>query len=284
MRQIFLVLWICLSMTTLCFSSEIVLKSGQKLQGKIVEKTEQYIKFDSGIGMSVTYYMDEISSLDGQEVQTLAPAAKVSQPSVEAPIVTASKILPKEEVSAPKEEAIPQSPMEPVSMVIADQANPIVFPSQSSADTNTTTQKKIFKKSTNMKLNGKFPVALGFGILVAILLFVVLFYFLFTFPRYKIALKLNTQPAWLAWIPLVHYYLMCKMANRPYWILLVYGLVFIPFIGIIFAIISLFVTIYIWVGIIKALGRPAWMGVLIIVPLVNLIFIWYLALSTESKV
>lgn len=50
---------------TLVFADEVVLKSGQKVEGKITEQTDKYVKIDSGIGMAVTYYTDEIDSIMG---------------------------------------------------------------------------------------------------------------------------------------------------------------------------------------------------------------------------
>ena len=52
---------------TMVFASEVVLKSGQKLEGKIVEQTDKYVKFDSGVGVVTTYYIDEIDNIDGKK-------------------------------------------------------------------------------------------------------------------------------------------------------------------------------------------------------------------------
>jgi len=45
----------------------IVLKSGQTIEGKITEKTGQYIKIDVS-GVAVPYFLDEIKSVDGGAV------------------------------------------------------------------------------------------------------------------------------------------------------------------------------------------------------------------------
>jgi len=55
---------------SLVLANEIVLKSGQKLEGKIVEQTDKYVKLDYGVGVITTYYSDEIDAIDGQRVQT----------------------------------------------------------------------------------------------------------------------------------------------------------------------------------------------------------------------
>jgi hypothetical protein len=64
----------------LALASEIVLKSGQKLEGKIVERTDKYIKFDSDIGLVLTYYADEIDTVDGQKFQDLVSPTPVVAP------------------------------------------------------------------------------------------------------------------------------------------------------------------------------------------------------------
>jgi len=64
---------------SLVSASEVILKSGQKLEGKIVEQTDKYIKIDTGIGLSVTYYRDEIDKINTQQAHTPAPVAPPAQ-------------------------------------------------------------------------------------------------------------------------------------------------------------------------------------------------------------
>lgn len=59
-------------MPSFVVASEVVLKTGQVLEGKIIEQTDQYIRIDAGIGMSVTFYSDEIDTVDGRKLQALA--------------------------------------------------------------------------------------------------------------------------------------------------------------------------------------------------------------------
>ncbi len=47
----------------LCLAETIQLKSGKKVEGKILEQTDQYIKVDTGLGVTVTYYQDEIEQM-----------------------------------------------------------------------------------------------------------------------------------------------------------------------------------------------------------------------------
>jgi len=53
----------CLSFLSLSFSETILLKSGQKVEGRIIEKTGKYVKLEFQ-GVELVYYNDEIASID----------------------------------------------------------------------------------------------------------------------------------------------------------------------------------------------------------------------------
>jgi len=59
------------------------------------------------------------------------------------------------------------------------------------------------------------------------------------------------------------------------------GLAFIPFIG---SIIILVLFIVIWMGICEQCGKPNWLGVLTVIPLVSFILLGYLAFSKSKKI
>ena len=83
------------------------------------------------------------------------------------------------------------------------------------------------------------------------------------------AKKKNIPHSWFAWIPILNIYLMCQIAQKPAWWIVLY---FIPFVNII-------VAIFLFVGIAKAFGKSGWFAVLMILPIVNL-FAWgHLAFS-----
>lgn len=52
-----------LLLTSFSFAEIIKTKSGKIIEGKIVERTNEYIKADIGIGMPITYFLDEIESI-----------------------------------------------------------------------------------------------------------------------------------------------------------------------------------------------------------------------------
>jgi len=50
-----------------CFSATIELNSGEKIEGQIIERTDEYIKVDY-FGVPINYSFDEIRSIDGQSL------------------------------------------------------------------------------------------------------------------------------------------------------------------------------------------------------------------------
>ena len=48
------------------YAETVILKSGKTVEGKLIEKTNMYIKIDLQ-GVPVTYFLDEIESIDGKK-------------------------------------------------------------------------------------------------------------------------------------------------------------------------------------------------------------------------
>jgi hypothetical protein len=109
----------------------------------------------------------------------------------------------------------------------------------------------------------------GAGAALAILLIAAAVYCYFAISLQVMARKTGTPNGWMAWIPILNAYLLCKVGGKPGWWLLLF---LIPVISIIFAIL-------VWMGVAEARGKPGWVGILIIVPFVNLFIPGYLAFS-----
>ena len=92
-------------------------------------------------------------------------------------------------------------------------------------------------------------------------------YVYFAYCFQLIAQKTNTPDGWMAWVPILNIYLMCMVAKRPGWWLI---LVFIPFINLI-------IFVILWMDVAKARGKPGWLGILLLVPIVNLVLPGYIA-------
>lgn len=84
-----------------------------------------------------------------------------------------------------------------------------------------------------------------------------------------IAEKTNTENSWYAWVPILNIYLMCKIAGKPGWWLILF---FIPLVNIV-------IFIIVAMRIAEARGKPGWIGIIWIVPFVGLIVPGYLAFA-----
>lgn len=84
-----------------------------------------------------------------------------------------------------------------------------------------------------------------------------------------IAKKTNTENGWLAWIPFANIFLAANIAKKTIiWPILC----LIPVVNIVAGIV-------IAMGVAEARGKESWLGVLMIIPGVNLVVLGYLAFS-----
>jgi len=89
----------------------------------------------------------------------------------------------------------------------------------------------------------------------------------------RIAQKAQAERSWLAWVPVGNLFLMCRLASTsPWWVLLC----LIPYVGFLFSIILA-------CRVPRALGITGGSRFLMIVPLVNLLYLGYLAFRQEPS-
>lgn len=111
------------------------------------------------------------------------------------------------------------------------------------------------------------------GILITILIFTSIYYIYMAICLLKIAKKTRTPDAWFAWVPILNFFLMTNIAKKPGWWVLLF---FIPFINLI-------IGILVWMEISKAVGKPEWLGILMIITPINFIIPGYLAFSKSQN-
>jgi len=93
-----------------------------------------------------------------------------------------------------------------------------------------------------------------------------------------IAKKTKTKYAWLAWIPVANIYLMTQIADVPWWTMLFLIFAMIPMFG---PVLVIGLTIYWWWNIAEKRKMPGWLGILMAVPVVNLVVIGIIAWSKK---
>ena len=124
-------------------------------------------------------------------------------------------------------------------------------------------------------------MALGAAFVLFVVILVLAIYVYFAIALMAIAKKTNTEPAWLAWIPIANVYLMIKIAGLEWW--WIFGLL-LPIVPILGTLAELVWTVYIWWKISMKRGYPGWWGILMLIPVVNLIMVGIIAWKEPSGV
>jgi hypothetical protein len=113
----------------------------------------------------------------------------------------------------------------------------------------------------------------GLGMLMIVFYIVpILFYLLICYCIFRIAKKLDVPAPWLAFIPFVQVWTIVSCAGKPWWWII---LLLIPVVGFI-------AGILIWMSITENLGRNKLLGLLMLLPLINLVIIIILAFSKSE--
>lgn len=107
----------------------------------------------------------------------------------------------------------------------------------------------------------------GFGI--SHLFASLVFYIYFAYSLQVIAAKTQTANVWMAWVPILNLVLMVRICRLSLWALIPF---FIPLLNIIY-------VAYIWGEIAFATNKSRWLGIVILIPVINLVLPGYLAFS-----
>jgi hypothetical protein len=94
-------------------------------------------------------------------------------------------------------------------------------------------------------------------------------YVFFCYCAKLICEKAGHQPGVLIWIPIANLIPLLTVAKLPLWFIILFLIPIVNFICF----------IVLWVKVCQARGKPGWMGILMILPLVNIGMILYLAFS-----
>jgi len=116
-----------------------------------------------------------------------------------------------------------------------------------------------------------------FGAFMALSLVAALAIYIYIgFAMMSIAKKLKKENAWLVWIPIVNFFYIPVMAGYKWYYGFLSILTAIPFIG---WVIGLALTIWWFWKISEGVNKPGWFGILMAVPIANLIIPGILAWS-----
>jgi len=241
-KKIIFLIALCFFVATNLYAETVVLKSGKIIEARILERNSDSIKVDIE-DVGITYFLSDIDSIDGNKIELSTQSLSVAEPN---PIV--EKGTYNQNI---------QSAKEPVDTDINKRVGLSgIFPSSD---------------------KGKAAFTKVAGIVLAVIAFLVFISYLYgAVCLWFIAKKTNTPNAYLAWIPIANLFLMCKIAAISYLWLLVLFAGFVPYVGML---VGVGFSAFIWYRIALARNKPAWLGVLVCIPLVGLVIMGYLAFS-----
>lgn len=240
------------------FADTVTLTTGQEIEGDILNQTADSVSIDF-MGIELTYFMDEVAAINGSPVG--GPAAPES--------ITVAPQRPPEPDPAltstfdsgdiiERGEALSRSlqPEPPVSTQ-PDSAEPPPFMTR---DTITESDYDIPPEAATGAV-----VAMG-AVMVLMFIFGIVAYVYGALCLQFIAKKTNQGPVWMAWVPVANLFLMARIAGIPYTWLFIFLAGFIPYIG---ALVTMGFAGYIWWKISEARGKPGWIGILCVLPLIS---------------
>jgi hypothetical protein len=268
-----IVLWALL--VNLCFTfflpaETIVLKNGKQITGEILERSDQQIKVEF-YGIPISYYLNEIESIDGEIVTALPkeePGIKPSSETLlesEPPLEATDRLLNQPPMEETFGEYSAKGPLESEDVIEEYDDKPIseerrqepqeektrLYGKETFYSTRTVTS-QTRQMSTEEHLMESLPLAglkkAAGGIIIFIVLFQIIVAILVLVSLWKIFTKAG-EPGWAGLIPIYNMYILIKIAGKPAWWLI---LLFLP-------LVNLVITFLVYIGLAEKFGKsPAY--------------------------
>jgi hypothetical protein len=281
MKKLILTILIILTVASSVHAAVVILKNGKKLEGDIIARTTQFIKIDIGIGVDLTYYLEDIESIDGFKIVTddgvffnLDPEEEINAHAEAIAVDIPEEPEPQDAAPTPLDDSASETPAPAANGTSAEPTEPTDM--TGSVDKmeefkqfeKINALKKIFERLNVDTESSTFPMILA-GIMGLLSL---IGWIITCLPLVMIAKKLDVSHRWMGWIPLLQVFLFLRMAHVPFWWLI---LLFIP-------VVNFFIPLVLWFKIIEGLGKPTWIAFLMYLPLINFFTLWYLALTKPA--
>ncbi len=266
------------------------LRSGQTIEGTVVERAKDSVKVDTGVGISITYYLDEIESI----IRSPQPPA-ISAEVLPAPAVTRDSALTLD-THPPAPISIPSTRTVEGKIFLDNTApsSPLWDAPRQSRDEYLKTQAKRTRAVEQEYIDRIILPLTGYltsrwrglksahplirtiaedpaGPAIAIIFWAGV-YALLCYPLMRLSLRFQCG-GWMAWIPILNVFQLLRVADKsPVWLLFF----FFPFI-------NLLAFLFVWMSIARRLEQSHRLGYLMLVPGVNLFVLWYLAMLPNTS-
>ena len=281
------------------------LRSGQTIEGTVVERAEDSVKVDTGVGVLITYYLDEIEEIIAAPAQPpRSEQAPTSPVPTDLPATTPVKtnqtplpiVPPQPPLKTPPPKQLAPSAARETGKeleLFAQATSPAWQAPRLSQDEYLKTQteraraieRELVRQAIQflkeyltrlwrglkdahplIKITAEGPsgVPIAAGLWAGV-------YALLCFPLMRIAHRLKAS-GWMAWVPILQIFLIIRIADKSsLWFL------FFFFPGI-----NLLAFLFAWMSIARRLERSHRLGYLMLVPGVNVLTLWYLAMLPVS--
>jgi hypothetical protein len=277
MRVISLILILIFLTFHFCYAGTVInLKSGETVEGTLLERNDQWVKINFS-DVELTYWLEDIDSIILEDGTKIVPEKK-SKPAAEARV--------EENIVVSEEAGRDTGPLETAS---ADEKNfssdrqEVKTLDPSNVVNKTRQMSPAYTQAKALRLSDKnaktallFGAGLFGGFALMMLVLAVATYVLAAFCLQTIANKTGTAHGWYAWIPVMNLILLCDIAGKPRWWVLLFLLSVIPIIG---ALAVLVISVILMMAVCEKRGKAKWLGILAVLPLVNLFVLAYLAFS-----
>ncbi len=279
---------------------QVVLKSGYITQGDLVESTDRYIRIKT-MDLSVTYYLNEISSINGEPVVLRKSTVVSSQGNSR--LFSGDIIEQFKRVFFLGDEGIVQSwfaslfdqeqlisVSQQSSDVIALKEDEHFFDSSNAQDpliTSTCPLRKrpAFVLSMSRFLSSAQGQEFNSRVLSG-LVSAIIFYIYYSLCLFLMMKKKNKRSTWISWIPWINFFVAPLMiANISLAWLWLFFLMIVPIVNLFVLIFLIFFGVYVQCRMAMALNKPGWLGVVACLPVIGLltfpVFYGYLAFSKD---
>jgi len=114
-------------------------------------------------------------------------------------------------------------------------------------------------------------------LLAVVIIIAVALYVALAWSFMRISQKTKIGVSWFAWIPILNCILWLNLGGLSGWYILLFLLLFVPFINILAILPLAIFAVYVWTQIAKNAGKPDYIGLFALVPLGMIVLPLYLA-------
>lgn len=292
--QTTLILFLVLS-PTISRANTLLLKNGKTVSGDVVEAVDisrpnGYVKLKNELGVEITYYADEIYTLDGEPLVAPTPAVvtKVqSRAGTNTKVVSENdsghyfglegsqdrfrEVLTNTITSDTIQKTVAETKKALKSSIVEVKEN-IDHVSQVLPDDVRYATEKITGHTFDLygKVKDYFSDYLHDSLKLTItVIFFLGLYMSLCYPLMILAKRLNIKMWWAMWIPLINIYLLTRMADRSIFLSIFFF----------FPVFNMIVFMYLTYCILDLFQKPSWMKFSMYLPFWNIVVLWQVALE-----